>query len=104
MIPLQCMKKNSKKWLNRIIGAVVVLIAIDMLLPADIQNPDEGCGMESYNSQSFWHPWGNHKHHGVDIFAPKGTVIHSAIGGIVVAEMHTNGADSRNASLLCQPY
>ena len=104
MIPLQCMKKNSKEWLKRIIGAVVVLIAIDMLLPANIQNPVEGCGMESYNSQSFWHPWGDHKHRGVDIFAPKGTVIHPASGGIVVAVMHTNGADSRNASLLCQPY
>ena len=51
------MKKNSKKWLKRIIGTVVVLIVLDMLLPADIQNPVEGCGKKSYNSQSFWHPW-----------------------------------------------
>lgn len=45
-----------------------------------------------YNPQSFWHPWGDHNHRGVDIFAKKGTVIHPAIGGIVVAAMHTNGA------------
>ena len=94
----------KRKKLKIALCSIVALLVIIMLLPTKIQNPVEGCGRESYNQKSFWHPWGNHKHRGVDIFAPKGTVIHSAIGGIVVAEMHTNGADSINASLLCQPY
>lgn len=86
------MKKNRKKWLKRIMWVIIALIALNMLLPSKIQNPVEGCGKESYNSQSFWHPWGDHNHRGIDIFARKGTAIHPAIGGIVVAAMHTEGA------------
>lgn len=86
------MKKNRKKWLKRIMWVIIALITLNMLLPSRIQNPVEGCGQESYNSQSFWHPWGDHNHRGIDIFAPKGTAIHPAIGGIVVAAMHTEGA------------
>lgn len=84
------MKKNTKKWLKRIFGALVLLAIVDMLLPADIQNPVEGCGKESYNPKSFWHPWGDHNHRGIDIFAQKGTPVHPAIGGIVIAKMHNH--------------
>ena len=62
-----------------------------MLLPTKIQNHVEGCGRESYNPKSFWHPWGDHKHAGVEIFAKKGTKVHPAIGGIVVAAVHNLG-------------
>ncbi|MBO4821275.1 MAG: M23 family metallopeptidase [Prevotella sp.] len=86
------MKKNRKKWLKRIMWVIVVLIVLNLLLPSKIQNPVEGCGKESYNKESFWHPWGDHKHRGIDIFAKKGTPVHPAIGGIVVAAMHTKGA------------
>ena len=70
---------------------LVSLLALNYLLPTKIQNPVEGCGRESYNPKSFWHPWGNHKHAGVDIFAKKGTNVHPAIGGIVVATAHNLG-------------
>ena len=70
----------------------MALIALNVLSPSGIQNPVEGCGRSSYNPRSFWHHWGDHNHRGVDIFAPKGTVVHPAIGGIVVAAMHTKGA------------
>ena len=70
----------------------MALIALNVLSPSGIQNPVEGCGRSSYNPRSFWHPWGDHNHRGVDIFASKGTVVHPAIGGIVVAAMHTKGA------------
>ncbi len=86
------MRKNRRKWMKRIVGGIVVLIALNMLLPSNIQNPVEGCGKTSYNHQSFWHPWGDHNHRGVDIFAPKGTAVHPSVGGIVVAAMHTTGA------------
>ena len=40
------------------------LLALNLLMPIKIQNPVEGCGKESYNPKSFWHPWGDHKHAG----------------------------------------
>ena len=68
------------------------LLAINLLMPTKIQNPVDGCGRESYNPKSFWHPWGDHKHAGIDIFAKKGKNVHPAIGGIVVATGHNLGA------------
>jgi murein DD-endopeptidase MepM/ murein hydrolase activator NlpD len=70
----------------------VSLLALNLLLPTKIQNPVEGCGRESYNQKSFWHPWGDHRHAGIDIFAKKGTKVRPAIGGIVVAAGHNLGA------------
>ena len=74
-----------KKKLKIAFYIILALLLIDFLLPTKIQNPVEGCGRESYNQKSFWHPWGDHMHNGIDIFAKKGTVVHPAIGGIVVA-------------------
>ena len=82
------MKKKLKISLTVVVG----LLFINMLLPTKIQNPVEGCGRESYNPKSFWHLWGDHKHAGIDIFAKKGTTVHPAIGGIVVATAHNLGA------------
>ena len=54
-----------KKKKIAIIG-LVSLLAFNMLLPTKIQNPVEGCGKESYNQKSFWHPWGDHRHAGIE--------------------------------------
>ena len=70
---------------------LVSLLALNLLMPTKIKNPVEGCGRESYNPKSFWHPWGDHKHAGIDIFAKKGTNVHHAIGGIVVATAYHLG-------------
>ena len=80
-----------KKKLRIVLLSLATLLVIDLLLPTKIQNPVEGCGRESYNQKSFWHPWGDHKHAGIDIFARKGTPVHPAIGGIVVATAHNFG-------------
>ena len=85
-------KMKMKKSVKKVLAFVVALFAIIMLLPTNIQNPVEGCGKESYHPQSFWHPWGDHNHRGIDIFAKKGTKVHPAIGGIVVATAHNMGA------------
>lgn len=86
------MKKQGKRKLKIVLAVVVALLVIFMLLPTKIQNPVEGCGRESFHPQSFWHPWGDHRHRGIDIFAKKGTAVHPAIGGIVVAAAHNRGA------------
>ena len=90
-IKICIMIRTIKKWLKIILAIIVVMIVADWLLPAEIQNPVEGCGKESYNPKSFWHPWGDHNHRGIDIFAKKGTPVHPAIGGIVIAAAHDYG-------------
>ena len=75
-----------------VLYSIAAILIVNMLLPTKIQNPVEGCGRESYHPKSFWHPWGDHKHAGIDIFAKKGTKVHPAIGGIVVATAHNLGA------------
>lgn len=82
----------KKKKLKIVLYCLVALLLVNMLLPTKIQNPVEGCGKESYNPKSFWHPWGNHRHAGIDIFAKKGTPVHPAIGGIVLLTCHNMGA------------
>ena len=79
------------KKLKIVLCSIIALLAIYMLFPTKIQNPVEGCGRESYNPKSFWHPWGDHNHAGIDIFANKGTPVHPAIGGVVVATAHNMG-------------
>lgn len=74
-----------KKKLKYVFYFVATLLIINMLLPTKIQNHVEGCGKESYNQKYFWHPWGDYRHAGIDIFAKKVTIVHPAIGGIVVA-------------------
>lgn len=48
--------------------------------------PVRGATSSDYNSDSFWHhPWGRSiTHKGVDVFARKGTSIHSSTAGVVV--------------------
>lgn len=81
-----------KKVIKKLLVCIIVLTGVSLILPTGIKNPVEGCGKESYNQASFWHPWGDHRHRGVDIFAHKGTNVHPAIGGIVVATAHSKGA------------
>lgn len=80
-----------KKIIRIFLWGLAAFLAIEMLLPTKIQNPVEGCGRESYSQASFWHPWGDHRHAGIDIFARKGTAVYPAIGGIVVATAHNMG-------------
>ena len=58
--------RTMKKIIWTILIVVGGMLAIGMFLPTKIQNPVEGCGKESYNPKSFWHPWGDHKHRGGD--------------------------------------
>ena len=71
------MKTNKRKLFKKLLLGLAVLLVIDLLLPTTIENPV--------------HPWGDHCHRGVDIFAHKGTNVHPAIAGIVVATAHDKG-------------
>ncbi|MCQ2202970.1 MAG: M23 family metallopeptidase [Bacteroidales bacterium] len=73
-----------KMFIKIISGLVAIFIAY-LVIPQTVHNPVEGCGEESYNHKTFWHPWGDHYHRGVDIFAKKGTPIHPATCGIVIS-------------------
>ncbi len=82
----------KRKPIRIVVIGLVTLLAFNLLLPTKIQNPVGGCGKESYHPKSFWHPWGDHRHAGIDIFAKKGMNVHPAIAGIVVATAHNLGA------------
>lgn len=57
-----------------------------LMIPQNLKMPVQGATKSDYNSKSFWfYPWGKSvTHKGVDIFAKKGTPIHSATWGIVL--------------------
>ncbi|MDO4510528.1 MAG: M23 family metallopeptidase [Bacteroidales bacterium] len=92
-------RPKTKK--GKAILAIALIIVVSLLIPQTIINPVEGCGTESYSHDTFWQPWGDHHHHGVDIFAKKGTPIHSPITpGLVIATTHNRGAGGNTVSIL----
>lgn len=68
------------------LGIVIIAIA-GFVVPQDLRMPVAGANANSYNHETFWHEgWGSSVvHKGVDIFAKRGTPIHSSTHGIVVA-------------------
>jgi murein DD-endopeptidase MepM/ murein hydrolase activator NlpD len=69
-----------------VILAVFLIVLIGFLLPQKFQMPVEGATSKDYNPESFWYyPWGRSvTHKGVDIFAPEGTKLYPAAGGLVI--------------------
>ena len=65
---------------------IFAVIVVGLLLPQKFSMPVEGATTSSYNNETFWYyPWGKSvTHKGVDIFAKKGTPIHSSTVGIVL--------------------
>ena len=85
---------NTKK---KVCLAVIVVFTILLLIPQQVKNPVEGCGANSYNHETFWYPWGDHHHKGIDIFAKKGTPIrHATFLGIVIAVTHEGDYGKKN--------
>lgn len=76
---------------KKILWSILSIIVILLIVPQKVTNPVEGCGPKSYNHDTFWHPWGDHHHHGIDVFAKKGTPIHHATSlGIVIGITNEN--------------
>ncbi len=71
---------------KKLLIVILIILVIGFLIPQNLKMPVQGASSADYNDQSFWfYPWGQSvTHKGVDIFAKKGTVIHSSTTGIVV--------------------
>ena len=69
------------------ISIVAAIILIGMLIPQNLKMPVVGADCNDYNHQTFWYEgWGTSiVHKGVDVFAKRGTSVHSATRGIVLA-------------------
>ncbi len=70
----------------KILLGTLLLILVGMLIPQNLKMPVVGADKNCYNHQTFWYyPWGKSiVHKGIDIFAKKGTNIHSATIGLVL--------------------
>ena len=75
-----------KNWIKRISVFLLVIITIGYLIPQNLRMPVVGADSNSYNHETFWYEgWGSSiVHKGIDVFAPKGTSVHSATWGIVL--------------------
>ena len=77
-----------KKLLKRFFLIVIVVILLGFVIPDPFTMPVKGATKKSYAQNSFWfYPWGESgTHKGVDIFAKRGTAIHSSTRGIVIGK------------------
>jgi peptidoglycan LD-endopeptidase LytH len=71
---------------RKIYIVILCFIILGFLLPQSYKMPVQNATKSSFDQKSFWYyPWGKSvTHKGVDIFAKKGTPIHSATSGIVL--------------------
>lgn len=76
-----------KKFIKRICLVLLAILIIGFLLPQNLQMPVDGANDHSYNPKTFWYEgWGTSVvHKGIDVFAKRGTTIHSATYGLVIA-------------------
>ena len=76
-----------RKSIKIVMLGIVTIALAGFIVPQDLRMPVAGANANSYNHETFWHEgWGSSVvHKGVDIFAKRGTPIHSSTLGIVVA-------------------
>ena len=64
--------------------AIIILVVTFLFWPVGkIMNPVLATAPNNFHPQSFGLPWGDHRHQGVDIFAPMNTPIQSVSWGLV---------------------
>ena len=76
-----------KKWIIITIIGILSIILVGFLIPQNFKMPVVGADSNRYNHETFWYEgWGTSiVHKGVDVFAKKGTSVHSSTKGIVLA-------------------
>ena len=76
-----------KRFVKRTCWILLSIFILGLLMPQHLQMPVEGANSHSYNPQSFWYGgWGSSVvHKGVDIFARRGTPVHSSTIGLVLS-------------------
>lgn len=76
-----------RKSIKIIMLGILIIAIVGFVVPQDLRMPVAGATANSYNHETFWYEgWGSSVvHKGVDIFAKRGTPIHSSTLGIVVA-------------------
>lgn len=88
-------RKNKRRIFLKILSVIFVIIGIGMLMPQNLKMPVVGANNHSYNHNTFWYGgWGSSVvHKGIDVFAKRGTSVHSATIGIVLftAELGKGG-------------
>ncbi|MES2889624.1 MAG: M23 family metallopeptidase [Pseudomonadota bacterium] len=69
-----------------VLTAFALLVALGFALPENAQIPVAGATPKDWNHQSFWYePWGpSGVHKGIDVFAPRGRNVVSAVPGVVI--------------------
>lgn len=74
------------KYIKIISLVILSIIVIGLLIPQNLKMPVVGADDNSYNHETFWYEgWGSSiVHKGIDVFAKKGTSVHSATKGIVL--------------------
>lgn len=75
-----------KKILLYTLLPLVTIVVAGLLIPQNLQMPVVGADDNSYNHETFWYEgWGTSiVHKGIDVFAKRGTSVHSATIGIVL--------------------
>ena len=81
-----------KKYIKIFSLVILSIILIGLLIPQNLKMSVVGANSDSYNHNTFWHGgWGSSVvDKGVDVFAKKGTGVHSSTKGIVLATSEGN--------------
>ena len=71
---------------RRVVLVIAAIVLIGLLFPQNLKMPVVGADSNSYNHETFWYEgWGTSiVHKGIDVFAKRGTSVHSATWGIVL--------------------
>ena len=75
-----------KRIILRIVLVVAAIVLLGLIIPQNLKMPVVGADSNSYNHETFWYEgWGTSiVHKGIDVFAKRGTSVHSATWGIVL--------------------
>lgn len=73
-------------WKKGLFIGFISIVTIGFLIPQNLNMPVIGADANSYNHETFWYEgWGTSiVHKGIDVFAKKGTSVHSATLGMVL--------------------